>query len=293
MMKRIGIVTEETANLPPDIIEKYRIAVVPVKLDWPDIENLPGENTFQKMREAEKRGIKSFGKTSQPSIKDYLDKYKQQLAGFEKVICVSLGSKFSGSYNSAIQAKNFLKPDEQGRIFNMDSANNSGGQGLAVLKTEEMIEQGISAPEILEKMKSVLKNIKFFVIMKDYKWIEYSGRISHLAGIILSKMAKSGLRPLLTIKNGKLSPAGIKSNAKDFPSVLFGQLKSEIEKKKMLGGKIKAAIIHGDDPLGAERLREMIKKDLKNVEIVFLNLADNVNGVVSGPDAMVLAWIED
>jgi len=67
-MEKIGIVTEEATDLPREIIEKYQIAIVPVKLFWPEIENLPGENTFQKMRELEKTGTKSFGKTSQPSL---------------------------------------------------------------------------------------------------------------------------------------------------------------------------------------------------------------------------------
>jgi len=62
-MNKIGLVVDERADLPQEIIEKYQMAVVPVKMDWPEIENLPGENTFQKMREAEKREIKSFGKT--------------------------------------------------------------------------------------------------------------------------------------------------------------------------------------------------------------------------------------
>jgi len=74
-MNKIGLVVDEGADLPQEIIEKYQMAVVPVKMDWPEIENLPGENTFQKMREAEKREIKSFGKTSQPSPKDFLDAF--------------------------------------------------------------------------------------------------------------------------------------------------------------------------------------------------------------------------
>ncbi|MFA5643836.1 MAG: DegV family protein [Candidatus Paceibacterota bacterium] len=292
-MQEIGIITESTADLPPDIIEKYRIAIAPVKLDWPEVESLPGENTFQRMREAEKRGVKSFGKTSQPSPKDYLDQYRRQLAEFKEVICISLSSKFSGSYNSALQAKSFLKPEEQIRVSNIDSFTISGGQGLAVLKAEELIEQGKNTAEILGGMKGALKRIQFFTIMKDYKWIEASGRISHLAAVILNRMARSGLRPLLTIKKGKLSPAGIKSNTKDFPNVLFGQLKSEIEKKKTQGVRIKAAIVHGDDLSGAKRLKEMIERDFKNAEISFLSLANDVIGVVSGPDAMVLAWMED
>ena len=108
-MEKIGIITDEAADLLKDIIGKHQIAIVPVKLDWPEIENLPGENTFQKMRELEKRGIKSFGKTSQPSPKDFLDKYKYQLERFDKILCIILTSKLSGTYNSAIQAKKFFR----------------------------------------------------------------------------------------------------------------------------------------------------------------------------------------
>jgi DegV family protein with EDD domain len=291
-MEKIGIVTESTADLPLEIIEENRIAIVPVKLDWPDVEVLPGENTFQKMREAGKRGIKSFGKTSQPSPKDYLDQYRRQLAEFQEVICVSLSSKLSGSYNSAIQAKSFLKPEEQGRIFNADSLGISSGQGLAVLKAKELIEQGKNAGEILDELKEAVKHIRFFAIMEDYKWLEASGRISRLAAIILNKMAKSGLRPLLTIKKGKLAPAGIKSNTKDFPSVLFRQIKNETEKKKGIDKKIKVAIAHGDDLFGAEKLKEMIERNFKEAKISFLNLADDVIGIVSGPNAMAIAWLE-
>lgn len=47
-MEKIGIVTDEGADLPHDLVEKYQIAVVPVKLDWPEIENLPEKILFRK-----------------------------------------------------------------------------------------------------------------------------------------------------------------------------------------------------------------------------------------------------
>ncbi len=56
-MDSIGIVTEETADLTPEIVERHQIAIVPAILNWPEIGELPGENTFQKMRELERRGI--------------------------------------------------------------------------------------------------------------------------------------------------------------------------------------------------------------------------------------------
>lgn len=290
-MEKTGIITESTADLPLSLIEENKIAIVPVKLDWPDIEFLPGENTFQKMREAAKRGIKSFGKTSQPSPKDYLDQYKSRLEIFNEVVCISLSSKLSGSYNSAVQAKNFLNPKDQNRIFNIDCFSVSAGQGLAVLEAAEMIKTGKSAQEIKESFNDLAKRIQFFTILKDYKWLEASGRISRLAAIVLKRMANSGLRPLLKIKNGKLFPAGIKNKTKDFADVLFKQVKSETQKKKMSGKKIKIAIIHGDDVLEAERLEKMIKEEIKEAKISFLSLADDVLGIVAGPDAMAVAWL--
>lgn len=292
-MEKIGIVTESTVDLPLETIEKNRIAIVPVKLDWPDLEALSGENTFQKMREAERLGVKSFGRTSQPSPKDYLDQYKIQLARFDRILCLSLSSKLSGSYNSAILAKNFLGPEDQARIFNFDSLTISAGQGLAVLKALELIEAKKEIGEITAELKSSVGRTSFFIILENYKWLEASGRISKLTAIILRRMAASGLRPLLSLKNGKLSPAGLKSNARDFPAVLFSQLKKTAEKEKISGRKIKMGIIHGDDPAAAEKLGEMVKKEFENAEIVFSEIADDVIGVVTGPNALAIAWLAE
>ena len=120
-MQKIGLVNDSAADLTQEIVEKHQIAVVPVKMDWPDIENLPGENTFQRMREAQKRGIKGFGKTSQPSPKDFLDAFQRQLERFEKIICITVTSKLSGTYNSACQARGLLGPEKEARVFVVDS----------------------------------------------------------------------------------------------------------------------------------------------------------------------------
>jgi len=290
-MEKIGIVTDEVADLPKDIVGKYQIAIVPVKLDWPDIENLPGENTFQKMRELEKRGIKSFGKTSQPSPKDFLDKYKYQLGRFDEIICITITSKLSGTYNSAIQAKNFLSPEEQKRVFVIDSLNASCGQALIVLRAIDLIKDGKEAQEIAKELERLVPQIHLFVILKDPKWLEASGRISHLVANLLRRMARADIRPFLTFKNGRLVPAGIKAGAKDTPTALFRKFETEMKKLKE-DRRIRATITHGDDLEGAQRLKEMIEKEFKNTEVAFINILDNVVGGPTGPDTLAIAWFE-
>jgi len=297
-MNKIGLVVDEGADLPQEIIEKHQMAVVPVKMDWPDLENLPGENTFQKMREAEKREIKSFGKTSQPSPKDFLDAFKKQLDAthpppkFDKILCITLTSKLSGTYNSANQAKNILGPESGERVFIVDSLNASCGEALSVLKAIDLIEQGKDIEEIVKELEKFIPQVRLYAMLEDPKWLEASGRISSTIANWFRRMQKIGVRPILGIKKGVMKPIGIKAGAKDIPTALFYQFEAKTKKLRNQGKKIRVAITHGDNLEGAQKLKEMIEKELKGVEVAFINLIDNVLGILVGPDAFVLAWSE-
>ena len=290
-MEKIGIVVEDATDLTQEIIEKYQIITVPAKLHWPEIENLPGENTFQKVRELEKQGIKSFGKTSQPSMKEFLDAYNFQLSRFDKVICPTLTSKHSGSYNSAVQGRNFLEPEKQSKVFVIDSQNASCSQGLIILKLADLIQGGKKAEEIVKELEEFIPKVHLYLMLEDPKWLEASGRITPLVASLIRGMAKRGIRLLLTFKKGKLTPAGIKIGVEDVPAALFKQFESETKKIITEGNKVRVAISHGDWPEGAQRLREMIEKE-KNTEIAFLNILGNVIGAITGPNTMVFAWYE-
>lgn len=292
-MEKIGIVADEAADLSKEIIEKYQIATVPVKLFWPEIENLPGDNTFQKMRELEKKRIESFGKTSQPSMKDFLDKYNLQLERFEKVLCFTVTSKLSGTHNSAVQAIKFLEKDKQDKVFVIDTLSISGGQALLILKAIELIEKGKEIKEIVKEMELLIPKINLYVMFKEVKWAEASGRIPHLVANLMKGLAKMGIRPVLALKNGTLAPAGVKSGAKDIPTGLLKQFKSDVEKLKMENKNIKAIITHGDDCESAERLKEMIEKEFNRVKVVYINILNNVVGALAGPDTLVLSWCEN
>ena len=288
----VGLVVDEGADLPKEIIEKNQIATIPIKMDWPDIENLPGENTFQKMREAEKRGIKSFGKTSQPSPKDFLDSFKKQLEKFDKILCLALTSKLSGTYNSAIQAKDLLEPEQKERIFVVDTLNVTCGEALLVLKAIDLINEGEEVEEIIKELGKLIPRVRLYGMLEEVKWLEASGRISHTLANWVRRMQKIGFRPIIGIKKGVIKAIGIKAGAKDIPTALFHQFEAKTKQFRNQGKKIRVAITHGDNLKGAQRLKEMIKKELEGTEVAFINLIDNVLGVLVGPDTLILAWCE-
>ena len=292
---KIGLVVDEGADLPPEIIDRHKLTVVSFKMDWPDLENSAGENTFQKMRELERKNIKSFGKTSQPSPKDFISAFNFQLdqKGIEEVICITITSKHSGTYNSACQAKNFLDVNRQNKVFILDSLSGSCGQGLLVLKAIDLIkkrEKG--AEEILKELEDFRSQITLRGILKDPKWLEASGRISSTIAGWIRKIEKLGLRPLIGIKKGEIKAVGIKAGAKDIPIALFKEFEERTKKIRGQNKKIRVAITHGDNLEMAQKLKENIEENFKEVEIAYLSLVDNVLGVLLGPDALILSWVE-
>ena len=286
-MNKIGLVTDEGTDFTLELIKQHQIEVVNFKMDWPDLDKLPGENTFQKMRELEKRGIKSFGKTSQPSPKAFLDAYKKQLEKFEKVLCITITSKLSGTYNSAIQAKNILGGNN---VEVVDSLNATCGEALLALKAIELIERDKEIEEIVKELEKNVPGIHLYALISDPKWLEASGRISHNVANAMRRIQKMGIRPMLGVKKGLVKPIGIKGRAKDLSVALFDQLKRKTEKERKKGKKIRVVITHADSLGDAQRLKEMIEKEFKEIEISFTNLIDNALATLVGPDALALAW---
>lgn len=111
-MQTIGLVVGETASLPKEITDRQQMAVVPYIVDWEEGEGLSGKNIFEKMREADKRGIKG-PKTSQPSPFIFQKVFKEELEKYQNIICITLSSGVSGGYNSTLQGREMLQEHEK------------------------------------------------------------------------------------------------------------------------------------------------------------------------------------
>lgn len=290
-MNKIGLIVDEGADLTPEIIEKYQIAVVPLKVEWPpEIMELPGESIFHKMQEADKRGVKIFCKTSQPSPKDFLDIFKVQLEKFDNLICTTVTSKLSGTYNSAIQAINFLPEEQKNNVFVIDSLSAICGEGLLALKAAELINGGNDIKAIVKELKEMPSRIHLYAILEDPKWLEHAGRISPMVANWIRKAAGFGVRPILGFKEGTLKPIGVKTGVKDVSEALFQELESKTKKPRQEGKKIKVFISHIINLEGAKKLEKLIKENLNNTEIVLISLVDYIVGSIAGPGLVGLAW---
>ena len=76
------------------------------------------------------------------------------------------------------------------------------------------------------------------------------------------------------------------------PDILFREFQKETEKSRGKGNKMRVAITHGDDPKGAQKLKEMIEEECNNTEVALLNIINNVVGAPTGPNTLSCAWCQ-
>jgi len=282
------LVFDEVCDLPQETIEANKIGIVKFKLDFQELADIPG-NVFEKVREGERRGIKSLIKTSQPSINDFLSAFKEKLKEFEEVLCITFSSKISGTYNSAMQAKKFLAQELQNKVHVFDSMNGSGSEGLLCLKAISMVKEKLHTEEIIERLKKELANIRLIAMYKSPKWIEASGRVPRFIPMMMNQAEKMDIKPLFGLRDGKLTIIGVKKNIKNIPSALFEEFEKATQKIREAGKKVSVAITHADSIGQAEKLKEMVLS-LKNTEVAFINPVCFPVGGHIGPDTLILSW---
>ncbi len=275
-MKKIGIITEDVCSLPERIIKYFGIEIVKTKLYFPEWEKFPKNNLYQLMAET-----KATPKTSAPSPGDYLRAYKKVLEDFEKALVITLSSKLSACYNSALQAREVFENPE--KVIIVDSLQAVAAQGLLVLKAVELIKERREVNEILEVLEKLKKKIKLFGFLRTTYWAEKIGRISKRMALAFSTLRILGVYPYFGIKDGKIGFSGFNLWTYDELEAMFNQLKHQAKK-----GKIRVGINYTDNPDIALKLKEKIEKELRT-EVLFVSMVPPIVGANSGPGTLISA----
>jgi DegV family protein with EDD domain len=283
----VGIVTDNVASILPKILERYQIEIAEAKFDWPDLEKIEGENIYQKIKKAYEMGVETRPRTSQATPKDYLEAFKKQLEKFDKVLCLTLSSKLSGCYNSAIQAKEMLPEGKKERVFVFDTQNAAAGQALFVLRAIELIQEQREIEEIVEELKKMISKTQTYVIFADPKGIEFIGRITKSQANWIRRMKKLGFHPIIKIENGILTKGGIVF-AKKEPEALFKKVLKESERERKMGKKIRVIINHADNLEEAKKLKGLLKEI--EAEVSFISELSPILCAITGPGTLFCAW---
>ena len=174
-----------------------------------------------------------YPKTAQPSVEDYLKIFEKYAARGIDIVCFCLSTKFTGSLNAAMIAKEqVLEKFSEVRIEVMDSTLATVMQGLMIQELVRFKRTGALLDAFVERAKYLRETARIFFTVENMNYLIHGGRVGKLAGVAANVL---NLRPMILLKQGELFPMGLAR----------GRAQSKKKAMKEMFQYIKE---HGNDP---------------------------------------------
>lgn len=179
----INIIGDSCCDLTDELKKDINATLVPLTITIDDKTYIDDENLDTRELLKEMKASPNTPKTACPSPQEYIEAYK----GEESTFAVTLSSKLSGSYNSAVLAKNlFIEEIKDKFIHVFDSKSASTGEVLVSMKIFELFKNGDDDNQIVEKVEKYIQEMKTFFILESLDNLIKAGRISAFKGKIAS-----------------------------------------------------------------------------------------------------------
>lgn len=192
----IKIFADSTSDLPAEIIEQYKIGIIPLYVVFEDQSYKDGVDlTTPELYKIVDR-TKKLPKTAAPSPADFEASFKPYIEQGDDIVYISLSSKLSSTMQNAVIAASLFP---EGRVTVIDSLNLSTGIGLLVLKAARMAEAGLSAQEIAQKIREIVPKVETEFVIDTLDYLHMGGRCSGMQNFIGSLLK---IRPVVKVVDG-------------------------------------------------------------------------------------------
>ncbi|WP_300833368.1 DegV family protein [uncultured Acetatifactor sp.] len=256
MSEAYHIISDGSCDLPGELAAEKGITVVPFYVSFDDGHYLKegveiGIRDFYRQM-VDRKGV--YPKSSMPSTQDYVDAFTPYAEQGTPVICICITTKFSGSMQSALSAREILRETwPEAEITVIDATINTVLQGLYVLEAAKLRDSGMGYRECVARLEEIKSTGRIFFTVGDMEYLKHGGRIgkvSALAGSVL------GIRPVITLKEGEIFPSGIGRGRKRTTEKAISLLLDYLEENGRAMDRYSIAIGFGYDYEEAVAFRE-------------------------------------
>lgn len=280
MANKVALITDSTAYIPRDWIDKYGIKVAPSVVIWDGEElrdwyDITAEEFFNRLENSS-----SLPTTSQPTPAYFKTLYDELAAEGKDILGVHISHKLSGTFSSAEQAKAMLP---EANIENVDTLSASMGEGWPLLMAVKATQDGKTLAECKQIVEDASKHTGILLTVNTLEFLHRGGRIGGAKRLLGSAL---NLKPLLQVIDGQIEPA---ENVRTRKKSLNRLAELAVER---IGDQrpIYMAAIHANALEDAEMVLEQIAEKLPLKARIVTNVAPTV-GTHTGPGTVGIAYM--
>lgn len=250
----IKLICDSLCDIPDDLYNKEYLEIIPLTLildgkEYRDNIDLTKEEFYE-------RALKSsqVPKTSQATYMQFKEVFDKAMEEGKKVICITGSSTKSGTYQSALLAKN----DTDGPIHVFDTEQLSLGAGQYVVRACDMIDEGLSYDEVLSGLEKVRDTVSILFAPSSFDFLKKSGRVN-LSTAILGNMLN--IKPIFIMEKGEIALVSKVRGVKKLVGKLIDMV---LEKNEKYLGEITVIVGYGSNLESFAKLKEEVEKRLED-----------------------------
>lgn len=273
----VQIIVDSTADLTPAL--KERVLTVPLTVHFGQEEYIDGvtidhQTFYKKLVSGD-----TLPSTSQASPAGFEEKYQQIRSAGNSAVVITVASKVSGTYQSAV-----IAADGYENIHIVDSGSVAIGSGILTELALQLADAGLDAAQIADRLEEEKKKLRVVAVVDTLEYLKRGGRISKtvaFAGGLLN------VKPLLGITDGEILILGKARGNKQANN----QLVNEIEKSG--GIDFSRPVMLGYTGLTDELLQGFIATSqdlLSSLPELRSTVIGSVIGTHAGPGAVAVAY---
>ena len=275
------IIVDSTSDLMPEA--RARVSVVPLTVHFGDEEFIDGvtidhKTFYEKLVETDVHPT-----TSQATPASFMAEYEKAAQARESAVVITLSSKLSGTYQSAV-----IAAGDYENIYVVDSGSVAIGGGILVELALRLLDQGLEAPEIAAQLEAEKEKVRIVALLGTLEYLKKGGRISKtvaFAGAVLN------IKPVVSVTDGEIQMLG-KARGSRMGNNLLVQ---EIEKAG--GVDFSKPVLLGYTGLSDALLLKYIEDSRQlweaGLEQVRYTSIGSVIGTHAGPGAIAVAFFKN
>lgn len=280
MNRKVRIVADSTCDLSPELLQKYRIDVIPLPVNLGDRPCLDGVDVHTADLFAYYQETGKLPTTSAPTPAYYEELYAKWAEEGWDVVHLSISLDLTSTHRMAKMAA-----EKFDCIYPVDSRNISSGMGLLALRAAELRDEGQSAPEIAEHIASLAPKVRTSFVLSTLLYMYKGGRCTGVQALGANLL---NLKPCIELQNGSMGVT--KKYRGNLPTVAARLVEDKLKGAKNIDCS-RILITHCQAENALDKVQEAIRACQPFEEICVTDAGCSVS-VHCGPGTLGIIYLE-